>query len=165
MYYCSETFPSRTKKVVVNYLVKDLLEYLPHRPPMVWVEEVIEMGEIENRFYGSCWTDVSEPSLYCVDGRIKGSVAIELCAQTYGFSKACFHHVNNIDDTPSVTYLTGVRDCETNFEKFPENNEGRLRVDVVTTRRMDHLTFLEGKVTGEKTGTLYGKVTLQVYTA
>ena len=131
---------------------------------MVWIHEVTSIGEEKGLFYGTCRVLLDDKSLFCSEtGKMRGSVAIELTGQAYGYSRACFHVVNDIDDTPKVTYMTGVRSCETYFNGFENNNETELKVEVQATRRIPPLTFIEGTVTG-KDDTLYAKAEIQVYT-
>lgn len=60
----------------------ELLQYLPHRPPAVWVDEVVSVKKNE----GECRVKLSADASYVGnDGKVRPSSYIEWMAQAYGY--------------------------------------------------------------------------------
>lgn len=59
-----------------------LLEFLPHRPPMVWIDSVLNLKES----VGTCQVVVDRARDYCDENGVRPSALIEWMAQAYAFS-------------------------------------------------------------------------------
>ena len=139
---------------------------LKHRPPMTWVESVISAREEEGQFFGECQVSLSKTALYLQGGTggPSGASAIEFCAQAYGFSRACYQEMNNIDFNPTQTYLSSISRCKTSFHGFDPEAEDHLRIKVQTKRVTHPLVFINGQVYGSS-GRLYAELSFALYLA
>src|SRR5687768_16243919 len=84
--------------------VAKLSGFLPHRPPMVWVEEVVEVDETG----GLCGLSLEASAPYLTDGKIRRSSYIEWMAQSFAFVEAC----RKPNDRLETAFLVGIRDLE-----------------------------------------------------
>ena len=66
--------------------VSDFEDCVPHRPPMVWVDDILSASDSG----GECLIRVRRDALYCVNGRIEPMNCIEWIAQTFAF---CSRHL------------------------------------------------------------------------
>lgn len=145
-------------------LVSELFEYLPHRPPMVWAYKVLEVDKNKTGIFGVCSVLLTKDSLFIdSNGYLNGSAAIELTAQTYGYGRAVYHINNDIDDTPTRTFLTGVRFCRAHFKKISLENTKELHVHFQLFRQMNLLVFVRGKVYAKGQPELLAEAEIQVY--
>ena len=60
---------------------REIQHYIPHRPPMVWIDEVTDYRADG----GECWIEIKEDGLYNSDGGIRAPSCLEFIAQAYGF--------------------------------------------------------------------------------
>lgn len=157
---------SRLKELTMqtNKKVSELQQYLPHRAPMVWVDRVLEVGSNEKGIFGVCSVLTDAESLFLNNGgQLNGSAAIEFTAQAYGYVRALYHVLNNIDNTPTRTYLTGVRSCAANFKKFSSQDLKDLRVSIQLTRELHPLVFVKGRIYLEGQESTLAEAEVQVY--
>lgn len=95
-----------------------LKEYLPHRPPMIWVDEIVSADETS----GEGRVRWNPSALYCTAGKTRPSAAIEFAAQTFGYSRVVWL----MRSTPEAShlcrraFLVGVRDFEWSGELASE---------------------------------------------
>ena len=144
--------------------ISELQQYLPHRPPMVWVDRVLEVGSNEKGVYGVCSVQKDSQRLFLnKDGKLKGSAAIEFTAQAYGYARAFYHVLNGIDNTPTKTYLTGVRSCSADFKSFSSEKLKDLRVGIQLTRELHPLVFIKGRIYLEGEELTLAETEVQVY--
>lgn len=59
----------------------DVYRYIPHRPPMVWIDWITDYGPT----HGECLIDVKPDALYMSPEGLRPSSCVEFIAQTYGF--------------------------------------------------------------------------------
>lgn len=144
--------------------VKDLIPYLPHRPPMVWISRITEIGENYEDFSGTCMVDLERSSLYVNNNNeIRGSSAIEFTAQGFGYLKAAYQVVHKINNPPSQTYLTGVRSCSANFEKVDLDNVKQLQIKISVLRELLPITYVKGEVSLPGDSEVLATAEIQVY--
>ena len=150
--------------MAIDKKVSELFQYLPHRPPMVWVDRVLDVGRNDTGIYGVCSVLLEDDALFLKsDGTLNASAAIEFTAQAYGFIRAMYHVINNIDDTPSRTYLTGVRSCSANFQGLTQDQLKDLKVNIQLTRELHPLVFVRGEVYLEGQDKPLAETEVQVY--
>ena len=79
---------------VINRLipVKDIEKYLPHRPPMVWIDEVVSFSEKA----GECRVRLQADGHYMDGLMLRSTSCLEFIAQAYGFISVC-HHIYILD--------------------------------------------------------------------
>lgn len=148
-----------------EFLVKDLIHCLPHRPPMVWISRISEVGGKDYKeLSGTCIVDLDRSSLYVNNKeKIRASSAIEFTAQGFGYLKAAYQVLHNFNDPPTKTYLTGVRYCRADFTKVDLNKTEQLQVKISVVREILPLTYLKGVVSVPGCSEILAEVEIQVY--
>jgi predicted hotdog family 3-hydroxylacyl-ACP dehydratase len=102
--------------------VKRLEKYLPHRPPMRWIDEVLSVSDNT----GICRVIVDKDAHYCNStGQIRQTAFIEWMAQAYGYIRAAQVELGmlEIDHLPKQTFLAQVRDAEFPREVLVKDHE------------------------------------------
>ena len=133
--------------MIVDIPVKDLLQYLPHRPPMVWISHVASVGKDYKGLAGTCLVDIDDKALFVSNGeQLRGSSAIEFTAQAFGYLKAAYQVIHKFNDPPRKTYLTGVRSCQTHFSKLNLHDVSQLEIRVKVLRELLPITYIRGEV-------------------
>lgn len=87
---------------------KELTNYLPHRPPMVWIDRVLEYSQDS----GVCEVIPKSNSLYIDNNKIMETSALEWMAQSYGFIKDAFLIDQDNVLPPKKTLFGGVNNAE-----------------------------------------------------
>lgn len=104
---------------------KDLYSYLPHKPPMVWIDSVLEHAADG----GTTQTELKPEGLYFTKARLRESSFIEFTAQAYAFCNlAHLRAGGETDAVHSRTYLAAVKDFK--FSNLPSLKPG----DIITTK-------------------------------
>jgi predicted hotdog family 3-hydroxylacyl-ACP dehydratase len=121
--------------------VADIFEFMPHRPPMVWIDEILSVNETG----GVCLVRVKDGAYMSAEG-IRPTSYIEFMAQSFGYVSACQLKVYpNSRPKPTQVFLCGIRDLEINNDKKISEGE-QLRIEVKRTHEMGPLILFEGKV-------------------
>ncbi len=130
---CQSSFP---------YSALQLKEAIPHRPPMVWIQEVIHA----DRETGKCRFVYHAKENYSDATGIRPSSFIELMAQSYAFSQAAFAKASGNALAMNKAYLAGVSDLkiEANATRLVEGDE--LTVEVRCYRKLGPLSLVKGRV-------------------
>lgn len=68
--------------------IQDILPYVPHRPPMVWVDEILAYGETE----GECRIHIRENGLFLGPEGLRKTSCLEFIAQSYGYCSVAYDH-------------------------------------------------------------------------
>ncbi|MCB0378174.1 MAG: hypothetical protein KDD33_06755 [Bdellovibrionales bacterium] len=145
-------------------MVKDLIQYIPHRPPMIWVDSVIKADRNEKGIHGICAVKLDKDALYFDEkGHMRASAAIEFVGQGYGYVRAQYQVKNNIDNTPDNTYLTGVRHAEVDFSEVRPGANQYLMVHIQLMRSLHPIYFVRGEIFDQSGEKHYGVVDLQIY--
>ena len=132
--------------------VDRLADFLPHRPPMVWVEEVIEVDHTG----GSCGLTVRPGAAYLTDGKIRRSAYIEWMAQAFAFVEA----YRNPDSRLETAFLVGIRDFE--VQDAGSRPGAKLRIRVETVKALEGMVLFRGRVCGVD-GRVLASATLKIY--
>ncbi len=130
---------------------------LPHRPPMIWLDEVLSVGADG----GICAVDLSEDRLFAgADGHCLDFASVEWMAEAYGYARAC-HAVLAGRETGGLkrAFLVGVGQLEL-IKRLPA--KGRVLVESRTSREMAPLVIVKGQVRDEA-GTVYAEGQLKLY--
>jgi hypothetical protein len=151
---------------------------LPHRPPMVWLDEVLSAGASG----GTCGVTLRPGGLYTVAGapdRCLTFAPVEWMAQAYGYARACYEMIQEemIQDEMARTqrtsasseapgsfglrraFLVGVSELELP-RRVPA--AGRLLVEARLTREMAPLALVDGSLRTED-GELLAAAKLKLY--
>ncbi|PIP79913.1 MAG: hypothetical protein COW84_08060 [Gammaproteobacteria bacterium CG22_combo_CG10-13_8_21_14_all_40_8] len=144
--------------------ISQLISYLPHRPPMIWIDRVVEVGKDYRGISGACRLQIKKNGLYVNDQfEVHASAVIELTAQSFGYLKAAYQELHQFKDTPAQTYLTGVRYCYANLTQLNLDQEVELEVRIQVKREMLPVTFVYGEVFQVGNSALLAKCEIQVY--
>lgn len=144
--------------------VTDLIPYLPHRPPMVWINRILEVGNDYKGLSGICIVDLDRSSLYVNNGdQLRASSAIEFTAQGFGYLKAAFQVIHKINNPPTKTYLTGVRSCRADFKNLDLKSVSQLQITITTLREMLPISYVKGVVTLPGSSEVLAVAEIQVY--
>jgi predicted hotdog family 3-hydroxylacyl-ACP dehydratase len=72
--------------------ISEISNFLPHRPPRVWIDEVVTFSEKE----GECRVTLKPDGLYMGSHGLRSTSCLEFIAQAYGFISVC-HHLYVLD--------------------------------------------------------------------
>jgi 3-hydroxymyristoyl/3-hydroxydecanoyl-(acyl carrier protein) dehydratase len=128
--------------------VSDIWEFAPHRPPMVWVDEVLEYSASA----GLTKLTLQGEGHYFGEGRrLRSSSCIEFIAQSYGFISVCYRHVKGdpVNQTPKRSYLASFKNVKFGSrDLFNSVRPGDvLLIRVSGVRLMGQIILFSGRVT------------------
>jgi predicted hotdog family 3-hydroxylacyl-ACP dehydratase len=135
-----------------------LAEYLPHRSPMRWVDEVVSVDATS----GVCAVRFDSKAHYCDEnGELRATAFVEWMAQSYGYVKATQVALGlvNIAQVPKVTFLAQIRNA-----KLPTKigQHTSFQVKVMCTRILGPLSLVSGTVS-DANGTVLASAELKLY--
>ena len=137
--------------------VAQLRAVLPHRPPMIWIDEILS-GSHEG---GVCRTIPSPSNLYFSSGSFLKYAGIELVAQAFGYSRGVFELSKNPDATEAKrAFLVGIR---TSYMGRIPADTGSLLIETKLFRELPPLLLVDGIVRSETTGEEFLKVQLKLF--
>lgn len=112
--------------VKLNYPVKtsEFAVWVPHRPPMVWIDEVVNASKER----GECLVRCKQEALYRHNGHIPPVSCIEFVAQAFAFVRSCYLIEGGYASKAEAheALLVGVKNAKFLFE------EGDAEVDQAT---------------------------------
>lgn len=126
--------------------VVEIEKYLPHRPPMVWIDEVVSFSKIA----GECRVRL-QPDAHYMDGeRLRATACLEFIAQAYGFISVC-HHIYILDPNSkplSKAFLASMKGAELpSDETLNAVHAGdELSVTIDGVREMGPIVMFKGRV-------------------
>jgi predicted hotdog family 3-hydroxylacyl-ACP dehydratase len=126
--------------------VKDIEKYLPHRPPMVWIDEVRSFSEKA----GECRVRLKAGGLYMDDEGLRPTSCLEFIAQAYGFISVC-HHIYILDPNSkplSKAFLASIKGAELPaVETLARIRPGdELSITISGVRQMGPIVMFNGRV-------------------
>lgn len=139
-----------------------LSEALPHRAPMLWVDEVLWINDTQ----GECRVRL-KPGKHFLDanGAVRISSLIEWTAQSYGFVKACQVLSRGGNANPyEQNYLAAFNDFsfqENAASVLQDSSEALVRIEIL--KELGPLTLIEGQVVAQ--GEVLASGRLKVYCA
>ena len=98
--------------------VRELEEWIPHRQPMVWIDEVLSADGVQ----GECLVRLRADALYMGPGGvIRPSSMIEWIAQGYAFVRAAQTklHLISADIKPKRAFLVAITNARFEYLKTP----------------------------------------------
>jgi predicted hotdog family 3-hydroxylacyl-ACP dehydratase len=126
--------------------VKEIEPYLPHRPPMVWIDEVLVFSEKA----GECRVVLREDGLYMGEHGLRATSCLEFIAQAYGFISVCHHiHIMDPNSKPlSKAFLASIKDAKLptpeTLGRLRAGDELRVTIDGV--RQMGPIVLFNGHI-------------------
>lgn len=118
----------------------ELLDYLPHKPPMVWIDEVVTVSGNEM----VCKTGLKKEARYFSNEQFRPSSFIELMAQGYAFCSIAKELSANTGKKVNKAFLVGVTNAKFDADKVPST--GELIVKLETEREMLPVILFKGSV-------------------
>jgi predicted hotdog family 3-hydroxylacyl-ACP dehydratase len=137
---------------------QDLLAYLPHRPPMVWIDEVGETSPSG----GECFVTLKSDGLYFSDGILRRTSLIEFLAQGFGYQTVA--HKLRAGERPAAVaraFLVSVSKCHLAPTESLKQGD-RLRVVFEDIKTVGPITLFNGKIIGTE-GQEFCKASLKVF--
>jgi len=127
--------------------VKDIEKYLPHRPPMVWIDEVVSFSEKA----GECRVRLKADALYMDGNGLRPTSCLEFIAQAYGFISVC-HHIYILDPNSkplSKAFLASMNEANLpSAETLSQLHTGdELSVSISGVRAMGPIVLFTGRIT------------------
>jgi predicted hotdog family 3-hydroxylacyl-ACP dehydratase len=118
--------------------------YVPHRAPMVWVDEVLSASASE----GECRVKIDPSALYMSEGAIHPMSCVEWIAQGFAYVRAAYFMEIGYGEQGRAleAYLVAVRDAEFMFEPDDLREIQELIVRVHSFREFGTLIMLTGEV-------------------
>ncbi len=92
----------------------NLEKVLPHKYPMILIDDILEVNLQEH--YIVCSVDIKKDKIFFDKNGVNPLVGIEFMAQTIG----CYSYFKNNERTPKVGFLLGTRSYKNTLEKFEE---------------------------------------------
>jgi predicted hotdog family 3-hydroxylacyl-ACP dehydratase len=126
--------------------VEEIEKYLPHRPPMVWIDEVVNFSEKT----GECRVRLKADGLYMGANGLRPTSCLELMAQAYGFISVC-HHIYILDPNSkplSKAFLASMKQAELpTAEVLKQVHPGDLiTITIDGVRQMGPIVLFNGRV-------------------
>lgn len=127
--------------------VTEIANFLPHRPPMVWIDDVITYSEKA----GECTLRLKADAPYMTTGdRLRPSSCLEFIAQAYGFISVC-HHLFILDPNSkplTKAFLASLKDAVLpEAEALAQLKVGdQLRISISGVRQMGPIVLFNGEV-------------------
>lgn len=132
-----------------------LAHRVPHRPPMVWIDEVLR-ADAQG---GECRLVFRSAAPYAGSAGLRRSSLVELMAQAYAFSRAA---VAERDEPPRRAFLAAMTGIEFAREPLTLTEGDTLTVAVRCLRELGSLSLIEGDVRNAE-GRSLAKGQLKVY--
>lgn len=127
--------------------VKDIWEFAPHRPPMVWVDEVLDYSATG----GETWLTLRPDGHYFGDGGyLRPTSCLEFIAQSYGFISVCHRQFSGdpVSQTPKRAFLASFNDAKFGSRELLKSVKpgDALRIQVSGARMMGPIVLFSGRV-------------------
>ena len=129
-----------------NIPVAEIAQYLPHRPPMVWIDEVLSFSDKA----GECRVTLQADGHYMGADGLRATSCLEFIAQAYGFISVCHHlFVLNPHSKPlSKAFLASIKEAQLPspevLKKISPGDELRIAIDGI--RALGPITMFTGHV-------------------
>jgi predicted hotdog family 3-hydroxylacyl-ACP dehydratase len=126
--------------------IEEVLQYAPHRRPMVWVDEILSYAETT----GECLVNVKEDAHYMGHEGLRASCCLEFIAQGYGYVSIAYRlRGNGADKRPlKRAFLAAFKSVE--FcppKRMAKVKAGdNLIVKIENVRAVGPITSFDGKV-------------------
>ncbi len=118
-----------------------ILSALPHRPPTVLIEEIINSTE-----FGGVAKSHSKHPLIVHEGKLRTSIFIELMAQAYGYISATHALHSDTTFTPKQALLVGINNfkvIKNQVDKFSGDN---LYIKISLVKTLGPLSLINGEI-------------------
>lgn len=125
---------------------KVLEEWLPHRPPMVWVDHVTRVTATD----GECSVKLRNDALYMGSEGVRPSSMIEWLAQGFGYLRALQHLYGLLPMSalPSRVFLVGIKDAQypVALHELDLKEGDELGIHVGNIKTLGPITLFDGSI-------------------
>jgi predicted hotdog family 3-hydroxylacyl-ACP dehydratase len=126
--------------------IPEIEKYLPHRPPMVWIDEVLHFSEKA----GQCRLRIRAEGLYMDAEGLRPTSCLEFIAQSYGFISVC-HHIYILDPNSkplSKAFLASIKGAELPATEVLRSIKpgDAITITVDGVRQMGPIVLFNGRV-------------------
>ncbi|MGE4133650.1 MAG: hypothetical protein AB7F86_18580 [Bdellovibrionales bacterium] len=137
--------------------VQEVLPLVPHRPPMVWIDEIVAV-EADS---GECRVRMSEDRHFWGRQGLRPSACLEFIAQAYGFCSVAYGLAQRPDKPPlKRAFLAAFKDVDfasdAAFDKVVSGED--LRVLIGGVRQIGPITMFSGRVLHKETELCHGQM-------
>lgn len=142
--------------------VSRLFPFLPHRPPMVWIDEVlwVSKGELS----GECCVYLESSGHYFGPNQtLRQSSFLEWMAQSYGYVCAARMIIDNIGVTRTNTFMAAVKNLEFLEDSSKIKALSKLKIYVELIRELGPMSLVSAKVTSDCGKITYAKAQLKLF--
>lgn len=142
-----------------------LAEWLPHRPPMVWIDEVMAFDQK----CGEARVRLAENAYYMGENGLRPASLIELIAQSFGYIQACqrLERAKAGQPTNPVTkaFLCGVRGARfaANLQESPPQAGATLVIRIGSIKTFGPIQSVDGEVCDAESGEQLASANLKVF--
>lgn len=103
----------------------DLEKVLPHKHPMILIDDIVEVNLDEH--YIICSVNISKDKIFFEKDGVNPLVGIEFMAQTLG----CYSYFKNNERTPKVGFLLGTRSYKNTLGQFEDGKTYTIKAKEV----------------------------------
>jgi predicted hotdog family 3-hydroxylacyl-ACP dehydratase len=135
---------------------------LPHRPPFVWIDEIVEVAAD----HGVCAVELKSDGLYFGPEGLRASSFLEFMAQGFGYLRAAQSVTGLFPDRPPPTkaFLVSIQDAvyATDPAVLRPASGTRLRIEISGVREVGPITLFAA-VVRDASGTELVRARLKVF--
>lgn len=128
-------------------LTSSLLKYVPHRPPMLWLDSIVSYDDDD----GICRVRLQADAAYMDENGLRPSACIEFIAQASGFITICYNVFGPGTNSGVLkkAFLAAVKDCVLPTREILDQIKvgDELTVRIHRSRLMGPISVIEGEVT------------------
>ncbi len=137
----------------------ELHAFLPHRPPMIWIDEVGSSSADG----GTCFVTLKREGLYFSEGVLRPTSLIEFLAQGFGYVAAAHKVRCGFSNVPAVQKAFLVAVTQAHFHDLSGAKPGtRLTVTLSDVKQIGPIQLFKGTVSLD-TGAILGTANLKVF--
>lgn len=123
----------------------DFIETLPHRPPFIWIDEVVEVTPDG----GTCAVTLRPDALYMGPEGLRRSSALEFMAQGFGYVRAAQSETGLLPGRapPTKAFLVSIQDAVySESPGTPPSAGTRLSIEISGFREVGPITLFSAAV-------------------
>ncbi len=139
--------------------VSELKDFLPHREPMVWVDQVLEA----NGDSGTCLVEIKEDSLYLSDSTVRQSSYIEWMAQSFGYINAYNSQKEDSKKKLEKAFLVGFE--KVSFEETVPKVGDEIIIKIQLTRVIGPISYVQGIIYSKDESVKFCEAVIKLFAA
>lgn len=140
--------------------LEEIYQFVPHRPPMVWVDEIVSFSDHS----GACAIHIKSDGHYMGTDGLRPSSCLEFIAQAYGYCSVAYKYSQNPNTSPlKRAFLAAFKDVElpdaATLKRITGGTSVIARFSGV--RQIGPITMLDGEVVHD--GAVICRANLKVF--